>query len=376
MADHRPQVSVLIPSYQKAAFLSDAIQSVLDQRDVDLELLIYDDASADDSPSIIQSFQDPRIRYWLASENRGVVYAMNLMIGQAKGSYIAFLGADDCFEPRKLEKQVHHLETHPAHAAVFTHASIIDEQGKSLTHHATLDVAVFAEENKSRESWIRYLLLHGNHFCHSSVLVRREVFMEIGLYAEQYLQLHDYEFWLRMLLKYEIHVIPENLTRYRRCVSAARQCLSGIEKEQTTRVLNETSQIASEVFDRMDIRLLLEVFPESKTGWAELDRNNETSMEAIRFQKIRTLSSLSMPAGCQVMAGQMLANQWMKDASFIVWLTQDTERWKELWAMTGKAAVCYPIGRCSAEAMALSISSRKLMQIILAKMKHLIKKKG
>lgn len=369
-----PQVSVLIPSYQKELFLSEAIQSVLTQCGVDLELLIFDDASTDSSPSMIQSVRDPRIRYWLEKENRGVVYAMNFLIEQARGRYIAFLGADDRFEPGKLEKQISFLENHSSYAAVFTDAYIIDEAGKHLEKHPTMDVTVFHEDNRASPEWIRYLLVNGNHLCHSSALVRREVFENIGLFKGQYLQLHDYEFWLRMLPKYEIYVISEKLTGYRRCVSLSMQSLSGTEKSQKNRVLNETSQIAAEVFDRMDVPLLLEVVPETKLESKGAVEEANTSTEEIRFRKIKALSTLAMPHGCQVMAAQMLAQQWFKEPVFTAWLNQHPKQWKWLWKMTGEVAICYPISQNSTEDIALSISKRDLVQITLAKFKLLMKK--
>lgn len=369
-----PQVSVLIPSYQKSMFLSEAIQSVLTQCGVDLELLIFDDASTDNSPSIIQSVHDPRIRYWLSEENRGVVYAMNFMLGQAKGRYIAFLGADDRFEPGKLEKQICLLENHPSYAAVFTDADIIDEAGKHLEDHSTMDVAVFHEDNRASPTWIRYMLENGNHLCHSSALVRREVFKDIGLFKGQYLQLHDYEFWLRMLSKYEIYVIPEKLTGYRRCNSLSIQSLSGIGKSQKNRVLNETSQIAAEIFDRMSVSLMLEVVPEARLENMGLVEGADINAEEVRFHKIKALSTLAMPHGCHVMAAQMLAQQWFKDLGFTAWLNQHPEELKWLWEMTGKVAICYPIGQNSAEDIALSISRRELVQITLAKFKLLMRK--
>ena len=366
LSDYQPLVSVLIPSYQKAAFLSEAVQSVLEQRDVDLELLIYDDASTDGSADIVRALHDPRIRSWLSRENRGVVHAMNFMIGQAKGAYIAFLGADDCFVADKLCRQCRHLQTNPAHAAVFTQASIMDEHGNHLHQHTSIDVSVFNEVNRTRAEWIRYLLLHGNHLCHSSALIRRDVFAEIGLFHEQYLQLHDYEFWLRLLLQHDIYVIPEKLTEYRRCVAVKEESLSGITEANRIRVLNETCQIAAGVFDRMDAGLLMCTFPETESLQGELPADGE---EALRFLKLRVLSSLKMTHDCQLMAFQLLARQWLSDPGFSAWLSRSPERWKWLWETMGRIPVSYPISQCSARNIAQSTSGRVLVQIVTEKIK-------
>ena len=101
-----PQVSVVIPTYNRAAFLGRAITSVLTQTFPDLECLVVDDGSTDRTVALVEGFQDPRLRLLRLPVNRGVGHARNVGIQAARGELIAFLDSDDEWLPQKLERQV------------------------------------------------------------------------------------------------------------------------------------------------------------------------------------------------------------------------------------------------------------------------------
>lgn len=107
-----PTVSVIIPSYNSAAFLGEAIESVLSQRYSDLELIVIDDGSTDETLDVLRSFKDPRL---LAhrQDNTGLAGARNAGMERARGEYIAFLDADDRWLPEKLQSDVDILQTTP-----------------------------------------------------------------------------------------------------------------------------------------------------------------------------------------------------------------------------------------------------------------------
>ncbi len=124
-----PKVSVLMPVYNGALFLRSAIESILNQSFVDLELLIIDDGSTDSSADIIHSFDDLRIRYIKNEENLGIVKSLNKGLTLARGIYIARMDADDISLPQRLQRQVDFLDANPETGICGSNAITIDSEG-------------------------------------------------------------------------------------------------------------------------------------------------------------------------------------------------------------------------------------------------------
>jgi GT2 family glycosyltransferase len=183
---------------------------------MDFELIIWDDASTDDSWEIIQSYADPRIRAFRNETNRYAVYGLNKAISEeARGKYIAIHHSDDAWEPNKLEEQVGFLDTHPEIGAVFTNAMIVAEKGEPFEDKSNYISSVFDQPNRSRHEWLNYFFYHGNALCHPSILIRKICYQECGLYRQGLVQISDFDMWVRLCLKYEIHVMPKKLVRFR-----------------------------------------------------------------------------------------------------------------------------------------------------------------
>ncbi|MBT8087911.1 MAG: glycosyltransferase family 2 protein, partial [Gammaproteobacteria bacterium] len=126
-----PKISVVIPAYNVAAFIEDAINSVLGQTHRDFEVIVVDDGSPDDTASIVKRFDDPRIRL-VSQPNRGLAGARNTGIRCADGEYVAFLDADDLWRPTKLEEHVRHLDENPELGVSYSTSQFIDEAGAPL----------------------------------------------------------------------------------------------------------------------------------------------------------------------------------------------------------------------------------------------------
>ena len=245
-----PTVSVLIPAYNHEKYIAKTIESVLAQTFSDFELLIFDDCSTDGTASEIKRFTDKRIEAIFSSQNRGTVFALNTLIEKAKGEYIAVIGSDDVWLPQKLEKQLAYLKEHSNVAACFTRVLVIDENSEEMLSSDTFPLHIFDVENKEHNEWLRYSYLSGNHLCHSSVLIRREAHQEIGVYRPAFRQLHDFDLWLRLLLKHEIHILEEKLVGYR--VVSADNNLSKNTDSNNIRLMTEAKAIFEELFDKMD----------------------------------------------------------------------------------------------------------------------------
>jgi glycosyltransferase involved in cell wall biosynthesis len=209
-----PKVSALIPSYNHAKFIGEAIQSVLDQTFQDFEIIIKDDGSSDNSLEVIRSFNDSRIHlevnkcnHWSGTHNDLIILA--------KGEYLALLNSDDVWMLDKLEKQVKFLDENPQYAAVFSDAQAISEAGNNLTDTNHFYYSIFNQPNRTRTEWLKYFLYQGNCICHPSMLIRAHVYEEIGLYNQLMGALPDMDMWIRLCSNYEIHILPEKLIKFR-----------------------------------------------------------------------------------------------------------------------------------------------------------------
>ena len=210
-----PKISVLIPSFNHALFIGEAIQSVLNQTFQDIEILIIDDGSKDNSIEIIEKFTDSRIYFAVNEENKGAVYTTNKMIELSAGEYIALLNSDDVWETDKLAKQIEFMEKNRQYAAVFSNAEIINQDGSLFHKQEHLYTTIFEQSNRSRFEWLNYFFNVGNALCHPSMLIRKSVYNEVGLYNPLMASLPDFEMWVRVCLKYEIYVMPEKLIKFR-----------------------------------------------------------------------------------------------------------------------------------------------------------------
>jgi len=211
-----PVVSVVMPVYNGARFLREAIDSILAQTCRDFEFIVIDDGSTDESPSIVASYTDPRIRLIRTGAQSGVAAALNAGIRAASSDLIARQDADDVSEATRLERQIAAFRARPQLALLGTQATIVDASGavRGRTERS-LDVAA-----------LRWYALLDNPFIHTSVMIRRDVVDACGGYPEgsgrQAGELRlandvvtDYELWCRVLVTHEAANLPERLVRYR-----------------------------------------------------------------------------------------------------------------------------------------------------------------
>ena len=195
-------VSVIMPAYNCEKYIAEAIQSVLQQSEA-LELIIVEDASSDKTEDVIQSFlHDARVIYIKNQINLGAAASRNKGIELARGKYIAFLDADDCWEPDKLQKQTALMEAKTA-VLSSTGRIIVDEAGKPTGKTIEIKETVTYSE-----------LLKGNVLNTSGVMVLASVAKKYPMVKDC---LHeDYIMWLSILKEYQIaYGLNEPLLRYR-----------------------------------------------------------------------------------------------------------------------------------------------------------------
>jgi len=212
------RVTVVLSSYNHAPFLAAAIESVLAQRYSDFDLVIWDDASTDESWEIIERYrrQDARIRSFRNARNLRDAYRMALSRLPAVGEFVAIHHSDDLWDPDKLRSQVECLDARPELGAVFTGVQVIDERGNPFDDASHGYHHIFDQPNRGRHAWLRRFFVEGNCLCHPSVLIRAKTLAEVGGYRYGLAQLPDLDLWIRLCLgNHEIHILQERLTRFR-----------------------------------------------------------------------------------------------------------------------------------------------------------------
>jgi glycosyltransferase involved in cell wall biosynthesis len=254
-----PRVSVIIPSYNHEKYVAEAIQSVLDQSYQDFEIVITDDGSNDNTVDVIKQFTDSRIKLFVFDKNLGASIATNHCIKNSTGEFVALLNSDDVWLPNKLEKQVQFLDKHPDIGAVFSYSEFIDENSQLFIkeHFYT---TIFQQPNRTRFEWLNYFFYRGNCLCHPSILIRKECYDTVGLYDPRYAQLPDFDFWIRLCQKYEIHIIVEKLIRFRLRDNEANA--SGQRPETLARHSVELCQIYKNFLSPTILENLSLIFPE------------------------------------------------------------------------------------------------------------------
>lgn len=193
----KPLISVIIPTYNRAYILSKAIESVLNQTFKDLELIVVDDGSVDETPYLVSKY--PLI--YIKKPHKGVPHTRNIGILKAKGDFIAFLDSDDVFVPEKLEKQLKFFERHPDYKIVQTEE--IWYKGNKRINPKKI--------HKKAEGWFFDRAIKLCVVSISTVLIKKEVFEEVGMFDEEFPVCEDYEFWLRVSLKMPVGLIKEYL---------------------------------------------------------------------------------------------------------------------------------------------------------------------
>lgn len=252
----RPKVSVRIPSYNHEKYIRECMESLLKQSFQDFEIMITDDGSTDRTAVIIREFSDPRIKLEIFSENQGSAAAIANCTQRSQGDYLANLWSDDLWEKDKLEKQVRFLDDHPEYAAVFSKVQFIDDDSKEIND----DNNVFDVANRSAEEWLNYFFYHGNCLCNPSVMIRKNVYEELVGQDKRLAGMGDFDLWVRLCLKSEIHIIDTKLTRFR--LRAKQANASGNRLENHIRCHFEQKQILNNFLAIDDVERLLKIFPE------------------------------------------------------------------------------------------------------------------
>ena len=196
-------VSIIMPSYNTANYISESIQSVLSQTYTDWELIIVDDCSSDNTDDVLtQYLEDGRIRYLKNEKNSGAAVSRNMALREAKGRWIAFLDSDDLWMPRKLEKQIKFMDEHDYHFS-YTNYSEIDVDGKRN------GITVTGPKKITKIGFFNY--------CWPGCLTVMYDAETVGLIQIVDIKKNnDYAMWLKVCQKADCFLLDEELALYRR----------------------------------------------------------------------------------------------------------------------------------------------------------------
>jgi glycosyltransferase involved in cell wall biosynthesis len=194
-----PKVSIIIPTFNRANFIAQAIDSVLAQTYDDFEVIVVDDGSSDMTPEILVGYVDDRLVH-LTQNNRGRSSARNRALTIARGEYIAFLDSDDTYLPDKLALQVSFLDNHPDVGMVYTSAACIDEEGRGIDYRyiASMSGLIY-----------RYIaFFEPITITLPTVMARRSVFEKVGVFDESMDRFEDTDMWRRISKITYIQAMP------------------------------------------------------------------------------------------------------------------------------------------------------------------------
>ncbi len=208
---HAPLLSVCIPSYNHARFLPAALDSIMGQTFRDFEVIVVDDGSSDNSLQILQGYASRypgivRVLTHPGHQNRGISVSDNLALKEARGKYWCGHASDDVSYPDRFERQVAFLESHPETGWVYGIADFIDQDGARLGEPFGCDLSAFPDLAEE--------LIFENRIAGPTAMIRMKCLIEVGPF-EPGLMYGDWEYWIRLALRYPGAFLPGAVAGYR-----------------------------------------------------------------------------------------------------------------------------------------------------------------
>ncbi len=200
-------VSVVLPTFNRAATLPNAIASVLDQTHRHLEVTVVDDGSTDNTAEIVGAIDDKRLRYVRLAANRGQAAARNVGLRSSRASLVAFQDSDDFWHPHKLEMQLRWLDRHPGAAGVYC-----DLDRRFLAGHSCIIEAPALEVGRYLDERPSLYQTYGLGI--QSCVLQKQALVEAGGFRERLKTLEDLELLLRIAYRHRLHRLPEALVDY------------------------------------------------------------------------------------------------------------------------------------------------------------------
>jgi glycosyltransferase involved in cell wall biosynthesis len=219
----QPKISIIIPTYNRARYIAEAIKSVQNQTLREWEMIIIDDGSTDGTEKIIQDFlkTDLRISYFKNEKNLGIAKTRNRGVSLAKADYVAMLDSDDAWVTRdKLAKQLEAFVKNKKLGIVGTNACFIDEHGAIIEKNKTFSIADSGNGGKytnfpSDDVGIRRTELYRNILMQSGLLIKKSAIEKAGSYDSSFTVCDDHDLWLKIGKDWQFMILPSIDLSYR-----------------------------------------------------------------------------------------------------------------------------------------------------------------
>ncbi len=196
-----PRISIVTPSYNQGKYLEETIRSVLLQGYQDIEYIIIDGGSSDNSPEIIMKYS-PWLAYWTSEEDRGQSHAINKGLSRATGEIFAYLNSDDIYMPGTLEKVSRYFLAHPDADVLYGDCRTIDQNSHELDIWRSQDFNLYKE-------------LCRNYIYQPTLFMRRRVFEKTGALNEDLHYVMDIDYWYRASLEHKFYYTSDVLASFR-----------------------------------------------------------------------------------------------------------------------------------------------------------------
>lgn len=212
---NQPLASICIPSYNAEKTVVQAVQSILNQTYQNLEIIIVDNASTDNTLNLLQKFKDPRIKIHRNTKNIGAEKNFSRCVELANGEYVAIFHADDLYMPDMVQKQVTVFQNNPLIGAVFSMANTINICGETIGE-TKLPVELKGKTSYYFSEVFLSILENGNFFVTPSAMVRSRIYKKLLPFnVENFATSADLDMWLRILGERPITILDEKLMSYR-----------------------------------------------------------------------------------------------------------------------------------------------------------------
>ncbi|MDD5680055.1 MAG: glycosyltransferase [Candidatus Omnitrophica bacterium] len=196
------KISVIIPTYNRANYICNAIDSVLAQTYKDFEIIVVDDGSTDNTKEILRQYDD-KIRYFY-QDNRGVSVSRNKGMREANGEYVAFLDSDDIWMPNKLERQISYMDSNPDIGLTY-----------SFARYYSKDENYEKIRPKSIAITIKDMIETDAVLPTSTVMLRKKCLDCVGFFDESMFGMEDFDFWFRVAERFPINFISDIMVHVR-----------------------------------------------------------------------------------------------------------------------------------------------------------------
>lgn len=201
-SSHLPKVSIIMPSYNQGQFLEASIQSVLAQDYPNLEFILVDGGSKDNSLEIIKKYQD-RFDWWISEKDKGHADALNKGFSHATGEILAWLNSDDIYFPNAVSEAVAILTSHPAVGMVYGDADLIDDFGEPAGKFA------------SKQTSYRQMLRGSVHIPQATTFFRADVWRQAGPLDLSLFFSFDYDLWVKIAKASQVLYVPKRWAKFR-----------------------------------------------------------------------------------------------------------------------------------------------------------------